>query len=140
MVVSYLKDFVCPFSRNTFSTLAMGGTQRSPREKADGWEGDEKFVENVLMNKKLIAVNSMSVFFCFRFSLVSLFCKFTLSLTGNRGAPFTQTLSANRTLLGRVLNLAFLPADRNVDFLPIVPAIDGWHTTSVTFDSQLRTN
>ena len=31
-----MKDLVCPFSRNTFRTLAIGGTQRSPNEKADG--------------------------------------------------------------------------------------------------------
>lgn len=60
-------------------------------------------------------------------------------LTGNKGAPLTQTLSANRTRLGLVRSLAFLPADRNVDFLPIVPIV-GWHTTSVTFDSQALTN
>lgn len=62
------------------------------------------------------------------------------TLTGNNGAPFTQTLSANRTLLGLVRSLAFFPAERNVDFLPIAPAIDGWHTTSVTLDSHDLTN
>lgn len=36
VVVSYLKDLVCPFSKNTFRTFAIGGTHRSPREKADG--------------------------------------------------------------------------------------------------------
>lgn len=33
---SYLNDFVWPFSKNTFSTLAIGGTHRSPNENADG--------------------------------------------------------------------------------------------------------
>lgn len=42
VVVSYLKDLVCPFSRNTFRTLAIGGTQRSPNEKADGCREREK--------------------------------------------------------------------------------------------------
>lgn len=42
VVVSYLKDLVCPFSRNTFSTLAIGGTHRSPKEKAEGCNGAEK--------------------------------------------------------------------------------------------------
>lgn len=38
VVVSYLKDFVCPFSRNTFNTFAICGTHRSPNENADGCE------------------------------------------------------------------------------------------------------
>lgn len=46
VVVSYLKDLVCPFSRNTFRTLAIGGTHRSPREKADGC-GREKVIGRV---------------------------------------------------------------------------------------------
>lgn len=46
-------------------------------------------------------------------------------LTGNRGAPLTQTLSAKRTRLGRDLSFFFLPADNNVDFLPAHPFISG---------------
>lgn len=38
VVVSYLKDFVCPFSRNTFNTFAICGTHRSPNENADGYK------------------------------------------------------------------------------------------------------
>lgn len=36
MVESYLNDFVWPFSRNTFSTFAIGGTRTSLSEKAEG--------------------------------------------------------------------------------------------------------
>lgn len=33
---------VCPFSRNTFRTFAIGGTHKSPKEKADGWKKGER--------------------------------------------------------------------------------------------------
>lgn len=36
VVESYLNDLVCPFSKKTLRTLAMGGTQISPKENADG--------------------------------------------------------------------------------------------------------
>lgn len=36
VVVSYLNDLVCPFSRNTFRTFAICGTHKSPNENADG--------------------------------------------------------------------------------------------------------
>lgn len=62
-------------------------------------------------------------------------------LTGNSGAPLTQTLSANRTRLGRDLSLARLPAERSVDFLPgSTQCAIGWHTRRFTCDSQARTS
>lgn len=36
VVVSYLNDLVCPFSKNTFRTFAICGTCKSPNENADG--------------------------------------------------------------------------------------------------------
>lgn len=53
-------------------------------------------------------------------------------LTGNNGAPFTQTLSANRTRLGRDRSFARLPADNNVDFRPEQLLMAGWHTNKLT--------
>lgn len=38
VVESYLKDLVCPFSRNTLRTFAICGTCKSPNENADGWK------------------------------------------------------------------------------------------------------
>jgi hypothetical protein len=31
-----LNDLVCPFSRNTFSTFGINGTEESPSENVDG--------------------------------------------------------------------------------------------------------
>jgi hypothetical protein len=45
-------------------------------------------------------------------------------LTGNRGAPLTQTLSAKRTRIGRDFSLLFLAADRSVDFLPLTVCVN----------------
>lgn len=61
-------------------------------------------------------------------------------LTGNNGAPLTQTLSAKRTRLGRVRSLARFPADKSVDFRPGQLMIDGWHTNKLTWVSHDRTN
>lgn len=91
---SYLNDFVCPFSRNTLRTFAMGGTHISPSENAEG---------------------------------------------GNRGAPLTQTLSANRTRDGLDRSCAFFEADMKVDFrAPLF--VTGWQTSSVTVVAQARTS
>lgn len=61
-------------------------------------------------------------------------------LTGNSGAPFTQTLSAKRTRFGRVRSLARFPADKSVDFRPGQLVIAGWHTSKLTCVSHERTN
>lgn len=55
VVASYLKDFVCPFSRKTFRTLAMGGTQMSPRLKAEVCKVQIQIYKNI---KKSISVYS----------------------------------------------------------------------------------
>jgi hypothetical protein len=33
---------VCPFSKNTFSTFAIGGIKISPKEKADGYKNKKR--------------------------------------------------------------------------------------------------
>lgn len=48
-------------------------------------------------------INAFNIFYYF------------LLLTGNKGAPFTQTLSANLTLDGFERSLALLLADKRVD-------------------------
>lgn len=42
--LSYLNDLVCPFSRKTFKTFAIGGTHKSPSEKADGCKENMKII------------------------------------------------------------------------------------------------
>lgn len=61
-------------------------------------------------------------------------------LTGNNGAPLTQTLSAKRTRLGLERSLARLPADSNVDLRPGQPLAAGWHTNKFTWVSHERTS
>ena len=40
--MSYLNVFVCPFSRKTLRTFAIGGMRTSLSEKAEGYERYEK--------------------------------------------------------------------------------------------------
>lgn len=63
-------------------------------------------------------------------------------LTGNSGAPLTQTLSANRTRLGRLLrNFSFRAGESSVDLRPGEHGnISGWHTNKLTCVSHARTN
>lgn len=65
-----------------------------------------------------------------------------VELTGNSGAPLTQTLSANRTRLGRLLrNFSLRAADNSVDLRPGEHgSISGWHTNKLTCVSHARTN
>jgi hypothetical protein len=46
--VSYLNDFVWPFSRKTFSTFAIGGMRTSFNENAEGCRNEI----NVMMMRK----------------------------------------------------------------------------------------
>lgn len=65
-----------------------------------------------------------------------------MKLTGNNGAPLTQTLSANRTRLGRLLrSFSFRAGDRSVDLRPGEHGnISGWHTSKLTCVSHERTS
>lgn len=67
-------------------------------------------------------------------------CAVSCALTGNNGAPLTQTLSANRTRFGLDRNLARLPADNSVDLRPGQPVMAGWHTSRLTWVSHARTS
>ena len=59
--------------------------------------------------------------------------------TGKSGAPFTQTLSAKRTLEGLDRRRARLLAERRVDFR--IPCCSGgWHTTKFTVFMHARTS